>query len=190
MLKDLILATRTYRKYDQSYEVKVEELKALIDQARFSNSATNTQPLKYKIVCEKTLVEQIFGITIWGRRYKNYSGPAQGERATGYIAVCCDTTIKAAASVGIDVGIVSELIALGAWEAGLGSCMIGSFAKDKCKEILSLPENIEPMLLIAFGKPNDTIVLEEITEGESTDYYRDENGVHHVPKRKLEDILL
>ena len=190
MIKDLVLAARTYRKYDQTYQVTEESLRALIDIARFSNSATNSQALKYKIICDPPLVERIFAITIWGRRYKNYSGPAQGERATAYIAICCDTAIRPAAAAGIDTGIVAELLVLGGWEAGLGSCMIGSFDKGKCREILDLDARIEPMLLIAFGKPADTIVLEEISEGESTDYYRDENGVHHVPKRKLEDLLL
>ena len=190
MLKDLVLAARTYRKYDQTYEVKEESLRALIDVARFSNSSTNSQALRYKIVCGQALVDRLFSITKWGMRYKDYSGPAQGERATGYIVICCDTTIRAAASAGIDTGIVAELLVLAGWEAGLGSCMIGNFNREKCREILELPERFAPMLVIAFGKPADTIVLEEIDEGESTDYYRDENGVHHVPKRKLEDLLI
>ena len=190
MLKDLVLAARSFRKYDQTHEVKEETLRGLIDIARISNSGTNLQPFKYKIVTERSLVDQVFSVTKWGARYKNYSGPADGERATAYIVICCDTRIRTAATAGIDTGIVAELLVLAAWEAGLGSCMIVNFAKDKCRGILGLADHLEPMIVIAFGKPNDTIVLEEIDEGESTDYYRDENGVHHVPKRKLKDIII
>lgn len=37
---------------------------------------------------------------------------------------------------------------------------------------------------------NEKVVLTEIEDGESTKYYRDENDVHYVPKRKLKDIII
>jgi hypothetical protein len=40
------------------------------------------------------------------------------------------------------------------------------------------------------GKPGEEIILEEIENGQDSAYYRDENFVHHVPKRKLEDVIL
>ena len=46
------------------------------------------------------------------------------------------------------------------------------------------------MLIVAFGKPDETIVLTELEEGGSVNYYRDEDDVHYVPKRKLEDIII
>ena len=190
MIKDLVTIARSYRRYDQSCPLTESELRGLVDIARISNSGTNLQPFKYRIVWEQPLLDQLFAITKWGARYKNYSGPAQGEQPTGYIVICCDTDIRPAAASSLDTGIVAELLVLAAAEAGLGSCMIGNFSREKCRELLHLPEKIEPLLVVAFGKPNDTIVLEEIDNGESTDYYRDEKGVHHVPKRKLEDILL
>ena len=79
---------------------------------------------------------------------------------------------------------------LAAAEKGLGGIMIGNFNPAKVSETLELPENLVPMLIVAFGKPDETIVLTEIKEGESTNYYRDENDVHYVPKRKLEDIVI
>ena len=44
--------------------------------------------------------------------------------------------------------------------------------------------------IIALGKPAEEIVIKEIENGESTKYYRDENDIHYVPKRKLKDILI
>ena len=67
--------------------------------------------------------------------------------------------------------------------------MIGNFPAGTLKAELCLPENLAPLLVVAIGKPTEKIVLTEIKEGESTDYYRDENDVHYVPKRKLADIV-
>ena len=78
---------------------------------------------------------------------------------------------------------------LAATEMGLGGCMIGNFQAGTLKAELGLPESFAPLLVVAIGKPAEKIVLTEIKEGESTDYYRDENDVHYVPKRKLADIV-
>ena len=190
MLKDLVKATRTYRKYDQSHVIEESVLRGIVDIARFSNSGSNLQPFRYKIVCTQPMLDKLFALTKWGGRYKDYTGPAAGEQPTGFIVICCDENIRTAKSAEVDTGIVATVLVLAAGEIGLGSCMIGNFPRKECRELLELPEKVEPMLVVAFGKPNDTIVLEELEKGASTDYYRDEKGVHHVPKRKLDDLLL
>ena len=73
---------------------------------------------------------------------------------------------------------------------GLGGIMIGNFSPAKVSEAMKLPETIVPMLIVAFGKPDEKIVLTEVSSGESIKYYRDDQDVHYVPKRKLEDIVI
>lgn len=68
--------------------------------------------------------------------------------------------------------------------------MIGNFNAGEIRDGLSMPDYLHPMLVIALGKPAETIVLTEVGEDGNTAYYRDENDVHYVPKRKLEDILI
>lgn len=68
--------------------------------------------------------------------------------------------------------------------------MIGNFHAGEVKGALSLADNLAPLLIVAVGKPAEKVVLTEIEKGEPTAYYRDENDVHYVPKRKLSDILL
>ena len=54
----------------------------------------------------------------------------------------------------------------------------------------NLTEEIRPLLIVAFGKPAEEIHLVDVPEDGNTNYYRDENDVHYVPKRTLADELL
>jgi nitroreductase len=75
-------------------------------------------------------------------------------------------------------------------EEGLGGSMIGNFAAQDIREGLGLSENLQPLLVVAVGKPAETIVLTDVGEDANTAYYRDENDVHYVPKRRLEELLI
>jgi hypothetical protein len=55
---------------------------------------------------------------------------------------------------------------------------------------LRIPDAYEILLVLAIGKPKEIVVLEEFPESGDVRYWRDEQGIHHVPKRKLEDIIL
>ena len=56
---------------------------------------------------------------------------------------------------------------LAAAEKGLGGCMIGNYNADSVKKGTELAENLAPVLIVAFGKPAEKIVIKEIEEGES-----------------------
>ena len=79
---------------------------------------------------------------------------------------------------------------LAAVEKGFGGCMIGSFYKPQLKELLNLPEGVEPNLIVALGKPAEKVVLTDVGEDGSTKYYRDVEDVHYVPKRSLKELVL
>ena len=109
---------------------------------------------------------------------------------TAFIVICQDKNLASnIASFQRDVGIVAQTILLAATEDGLGGCMIGSFSLAELKKTLNLPENLEPVLVVALGKPAEKIVLTDVKEDGEIGYYRDENDVHYVPKRALKDIL-
>ena len=117
--------------------------------------------------------------------------PHPGMCPTGFIVICQDTNLNPALQrFQKDVGIVAQTMLLAAVEKGLGGCMIGNYNPDEVKQALSLADHLTPVLLVALGKPDESIVLTEVGEDGSTDYYRDENDVHYVPKRRLQDILL
>ena len=191
MLKELVIKNRSYRGFDESYWFTKKQLESYIDLTRYTASSVNAQPLKYKIVFEKNEVEAVRPLTRWARALPDMVLPHPNMHATAFIIICQDTDISPnLARYQKDIGIVAQTITLAAVEDGLGGCMIGNFTPDEVKETLNLAENLTPMLIIALGKPAEEIVIKEIDNGESTKYYRDENDIHYVPKRKLKDILI
>ncbi len=156
--------------------------------ARLSASAANLQPLKYLLANDPKQNEAIFSCLAWAGYLKDWPGPAQGERPAAYIVILHDQEV--AKEVGCDHGIAAQSILLGAREQGLGGCIVGSIKKDLLRQLFSIPGRYEILLVIALGRPRETVVLEEAGPGDSIRYWRDQDGVHHVPKRRLEDIIL
>ena len=76
---------------------------------------------------------------------------------------------------------------LRAVDLGLNGLMIGAFNKAVLKQEFAL--EMEPLLILAIGKGTEEIRLTTIPEGESHAYYR-ENGVHFVPKVRVDDLIL
>lgn len=191
MLKDLVVANRSYRGYDESYKFTEKQLTDYVDLTRYTASSVNAQPLKYHIAYEKEEVSLIQSMTKWARGLPELKLPHDNMHPTGFIVICQDTDIAPNTDrFQKDIGIVAQTILLAATEESLGGCMIGNFVPEEVKEKLNFADNLQPMLIVALGKPAEKIVITEIENGESTKYYRDENDVHYVPKRKLSDIMV
>lgn len=191
MVKDLIIKNRSYRGYDENYTFTRDQLMNYVDGARFCASSVNIQPLKYFIAWEKADVNKIQCRIKWARQLPQMTLPHPGMCPTGFIVICQDKNISNNLNRFIkDIGIVAQSILLMAAEEGLGGCMIGNYDALDVREGLGLPENLQPMLVIALGKPAETIILTDVKEDGNTAYYRDENDVHYVPKRSLEDLLI
>lgn len=188
MIEKLITENRSCRRFFQQEQVSVDTLKGLVNLARLSASAANLQPLKYILSNDFHKNEMIFSCLAWAGYLKDWPGPPVGERPSAYIIVVGDTTI--AKTFATDLGIAAQSILLGAREHHLGGCMIGSIKKEPLQEILHISDRFEILLVIALGKPKETVVLEEMQPGGSIKYWRDEHGTHHVPKRPLDEIIL
>lgn len=191
MIKDLIKKNRSVRGYDNSRDVTIEELREMVDCARLSASSVNMQPLKYILVNTVDGKARVLKQVSFAAKLSTLKLPHRGSEPMAYIVICQDEQIsKSETGFLRDVGIVAQSITLAATELGLGACMLGYFSPDKLRQALDLSENLKPLLVIPLGKSVEDIRIVEIEEGESTDYYRDEAGIHYVPKRKLDDVII
>ena len=187
-LDELVAKTRSYRRFYEDVPLHIETLRALVNLARLSASAANRQPLKYILSCDPATNARIFLHTRWAGYLKGWGGPKEGERPTAYIVILCDTAISK--DPGCDHGIAAQSMMLGAVERGFGGCMIGALDRDGLREALAIPERFDILLVLALGKPKETVVVEDVGPEGDIKYYRDEQDVHHVPKRTLEELIV
>ncbi len=187
-VKDLVTKTRSYRRFYHDHSVTEHELRELVELARLSASASNSQPLKFIISADNEKNKKIFPHLKWAGYIKNWEHPIPAERPSAYIIVLGDTNIRK--SIGCDHGVASQSILLGATEKGLGGCMFGSVDRKNLRKELNIPEHLEILLAIALGKPKETVQLEKVGKDGEIKYWRDKNQVHHVPKRSLDEIIL
>jgi nitroreductase len=77
MLKDLILANRSYRRFYENEPVGKATLRELVDCARLSASAMNLQPLRFIAVCSPEKRAGVFPLLRWAGYLKGWGGPAE-----------------------------------------------------------------------------------------------------------------
>jgi nitroreductase len=188
MLKELVVKNRTYRRFYENEIIEKSILEELIDLARLSSSGGNIQSLKYVLSCDKSKNELIFPHLKWAGYLTEWDGPEVGERPSAYIIVLGDKEINS--NHFWDHGLSSQSILLGAVEKELGGCMFASIDKESIVKSLEIPARYEILLVIALGKPKEIVVLEDVPNLKNVKYWRDENQIHHVPKRTLKDIIL
>ena len=188
MIRDLILGNRSYRRFYQEYSIDRETLEELVDLARCSASGTNRQPLKYILTCKPEKNALIFARLSWAAALKDWPGPSEGEKPSGYITILLDTEISK--SAGCDHGIAAQSILLGARAKDLGGCMLAAVKREGLRADFKISERYEILLVIALGKPKEKVVLEDMGQDDDFNYWNDDDGVHHVPKRSLGDIII
>ena len=187
-IEHLAHTTRSNRRFREIFPVTPALMEKWVDNTRYCASTKNLQPLRYHVVADAETNAKVFDTLAWAGYLTDWDGPEPGERPTGYIVMAVDTELCSPKACQIDVGICAQTIMLGATEEGFGGCMIMSFKKTELKEILDMPENLEPVLVLALGRPIEDIRVVDMKDGDYK-YYRDENKVHYVPKRSLESIL-
>lgn len=184
----LLQQTRSVRRFDHSQKLSDEILSSILESVRFVPSARNAQTLKYKIVNRQEQCDDLFPLLAWAGYLNDWKGPKKEEQPVAYIIVCQDNTLSPTSVV--DEGIVLQTLQLMAKSKGVSSCILGAFDRQKVKEMFLLDSSIEVRYILALGFGVETVVVEDMLENQSIKYWRDEQEIHHVPKRKLKDLLL
>ncbi|MCR5150539.1 MAG: nitroreductase family protein [Clostridiales bacterium] len=186
---NLVKSSRSYRRFDESFHIDTGVIENAVEVSRFTPSTVNSQAIKYIIVNNKDDNEFMFGCLAFAGLLKGRGTPKEGERPSAYIIILCDNSIGVDKK--IDEGIVAQTILLSLAEQGLGGCMLGSIDRAKIASHFEIDTSRYSIdLVLAIGKPDENVVLTDSENGESVAYYRDENGTHYVPKRKLSELII
>jgi nitroreductase len=188
MFAELIKKNRSYRRFHEDVPIPMETLHELVGFTRYCASAANLQPLKYMVCCDPENNARVFKHLAWAGYLKDWNGPSRGERPAAYIIILGDTTISK--TFGCDHGIAGQTILLGATEKGLGGCFIGAVKRKALRDSFHIPDHLDILLVLALGKPKEQVAIDDVDEKGNIQYWRDDQQVHHVPKRRLEDILI
>jgi len=185
-LQSLLLRSRSYRRFKQQ-PLDESTLVELLELTRLCPSAANRQPLKYLLAWQPEQLSKVFPHLRWAAALAPWPGPAEEERPTAYVLILGDSRISRRWDW--DCGIVAQTLLLGAVERGLGGCMIASIDQAGLRASLGLPDYLEILMVVALGVPGETVVLQDGRPDERP-YWRDADGVHHVPKRSLAELRI
>lgn len=137
------------RKY-KSDPIDREKLRLLLEAARIAPSAANRQPYVLYVITDEKLRAEI--CTTY---------PREWLRNAPVIIVGCVNKAQAwtrddGKNHGdIDLAIAVDHITLQAAELGLATCWICNFDAVRCRQILSLPEHMEPVVILPVAYPED-----------------------------------
>ena len=184
-LDTLLHRNRSYRGYDPSRTVTRDELLKLVEVTTLVPSGMNRQALRFKLVTRETGAEKVLRRIRLGGALPELHLPLPGTEPEAFILVCA--TVLEDRIVDIDLGISLQSMGLKAVEMGLNALIICAFDKQAVQEDFGLA--YPPLAILAVGKGSESIFLKPVAEGETLKYYR-VDGVHFVPKIRVEDLLL
>ena len=182
---EAVIKRRTIRRFKQE-PISFEVLEKIVNAGRLAPSGANLQPVECVVADIPDLVVKVFETLAWAGYISPAGNPPEGQRPVAYIIVLTNNNKNEGDCVR-DVAAAIENMILVALEEGIGSCWLGSIDRVKLKSILKLPEHINIDSVVALGYSDESPQVEEMKD--SVEYWKDENGVLHVPKRSLGDVL-
>jgi nitroreductase len=186
--RELVTRSRSIRRFDEGAEVSDGTLRELVELVCYTPSAANRQPLRFLPVTGGEMLDKVFPCLKWAGYLADWPGPEPGERPTAALVVVCRN--EDAAGAACDSGIAAQTILLGAAEKELGGCIVAAIDRERLAGELGIPDGWTVLLVIALGKPAETVVIDQIGPDGSVRYWRDKHGIHHVPKRRVDELLV
>ena len=182
----LLIRNRSCRGYDSNYIVSKEELLKIVEVNTKIASARNQQVLRFRLVYGTEAKEVTKAIKLGGA-LPELNLPLPGTEPNAYIIIC--TQEPKGKWVDIDLGISAQSMLLKAVDLGLNGICIAAFNKEKICALVNGGRQMEPLLILAIGKSIERFQLLPIGQDDEHNYFR-KNGVHFVPKVRIEDLLI
>jgi nitroreductase len=139
-----IFARRSIRSYVDNKPVEREKIEILLQAAMAAPSACNLQPWEFIIIDDPSEMKAFKKLVRGGQ----FNAPMA-------MIVCARTSYVPWEGNGwqIDCAAAIENMMLAAVEMGLGSLWIGDYNQQGVRELLNIPEGVEPMSVVYFGYP-------------------------------------
>ncbi len=189
---EAVIKRRSIREF-KDIPVPYDVLEKCVNTARLAPTAANRQLCEYIIVDDEQLLPRVFdAVGSWFGVPRPKDGWPPGRRPKAYIVTLINSPLEAEfggnrRDTTYDIGMAAENMTLVALEQGIGSCAITSFKQGKLRQVLNIPDKYEIAMVLALGFSDESPVLEVATD--SIKRWVDSEGVRHIPKRKLEDIV-
>ncbi len=184
-LYDLIISRRTIRQF-KPVPIPMDILVRTVNAGRLAPSAANLQPLEFIVVDEEALRTKVFPCLKWAAYIAPQGDPKPGQEPQAYVMILVNTGVREK-GFEWDVGAAVENMILAAWVEGIGTCWLLSVNRESLRNLLRIPEHLRIDSVLALGYPAESPVIEEMKD--SVEYWKDQKGRLHVPKRRLEDVI-
>lgn len=186
--RTLVEQARSCRRFVEQDPLTMADLEWLIDCARMTPCARNQQTLRYSLITQGQVCDDLFAKTTWAGALKDWGGPHPGERPTAFIVISLPG--NAGHLTWVDLGIAAQTIQLAATSRAWGCCILASFDVENCRTLCHIPEELAPRLVLGLGKAAETRVVEPVPADGRLAYWRDADNVHHVPKLSLDQLVI
>ncbi len=162
-LETAIRERRSVRRYADR-EIDPAVLEEIVDLARFSPSWKNTQVVRYHMIQNEAVKEQIAreGVLNFDfnaktiLRAKTLVIVSVVKETSGYERDGSFSTSQGDRWEAFDAGLATQNFLLAAHSKGLGSVILGVFDEAKIREQITLPEEERITALIALGYPTES----------------------------------
>lgn len=185
-LDTLLLRNRSIRGFKKEHIVHPRQMRVIVDVNAKIPSGMNQQALRFRIITKGPEADEVNRHIKMGAALPELNLPFPGTEPEAFIIVASEK--PESPILDIDLGISLQSMLLKAVELGLNGLIIRNFDKEGLSKGLGLPEAMVPLCVLAIGKSAETVKLVEASEGDSLKYYREE-GIHYVPKIKVDDLL-
>lgn len=186
---EIATRARTCRRFREAEGLPAGTLEWMVSCARVAPCAGNAQALRFAAAESPAACAAVFPGLKWAGMLTDWDGPEPGERPTGYIVILGRTGERGRLNA-IDMGIAAQTMQLAASTRDVGCCIFLSFDPRVIRAALDIPAELEPLLVMAVGLQKEVRRVEGLNPDGSIRYWRDAEGVHHVPKRALADLLV
>lgn len=137
--------------------IEAEKMNYIMECVRLAPSAVNFQPWHFSIVTDSEKLSKL----------KSAYAREWIESVPCIIVACVDhreawhRKADGKDHSDIDISIAVEHLCLAAAEQGLGTCWVCNFDVPRCREVMNLPENWEPVVLIPIGYATEDDIPEK-----------------------------